>query len=256
MIFDKADYLFKTIVVGDSGVGKSSLLLRFTDNDYHENFCPTIGVDFRVKTVVHEDKSIKLNIWDTAGQEKYQTICYSYYKGADGILLVYDVTDEQSFRNVEKWLEQIKEMSLKNPKLILVGNKSDRINMRTITREEGEALADKYKMDFIETSAKSGFEVNNAFYRLGVTLMKEQEKINAARLYSSMNKKSMESKKAKGCLERFIDWCCGEKNDYMRLSTEDRKKDDDAAYKKKGKKQGMSFVPFNYVSRSFVVLQP
>lgn len=250
--FEKADYLFKIIVIGDSGVGKSSLLLRFTDEDFNENFCSTIGVDFRVKTVNHEDKTIKLNIWDTAGQEKFQTICYSYYKGADGILVVYDVTDRQSFKNVEKWLHQVSEVSLKNPKLILVGNKADRENLRMISRDEGMALADKYKMDYIETSAKFGSEVSNAFYRLAATLMKEQEKANAVKLYASMDLKT-KPKEKQGLFSKFIEWLCPDQSDYQKLENREKKKIDDGDDKhKKGKK---SCIPYCYVARSFMLVQ-
>lgn len=211
MYFEKADYLFKIIIVGDSGVGKSSLLLRFADDDYHENFFPTIGVDFKLKTIHHEDKSIKLNIWDTAGQERFQTICCSYYKGADGILIVYDVTDRQSFKSVEKWFSQVDELSVKDSKKILIGNKADRESMRMVSYEEGKAVADKLGMEFIETSAKTGYEVNEAFSKLAVNLMKEQALANAARILPKVNPRPivLEADKTKESLwTRLREWCC------------------------------------------------
>lgn len=173
MFFEKTDYLFKIALVGDSGVGKSSLLFRFAEGEYYENFLPTIGVDFKIKSVTHEDKSIKLHIWDTAGQERYQTICCIYYKGADGIVIVYDITDRESFKNVERWVEQVEEVSSKNAKKILVGNKSDREDIRAVSYEEGKALADKLGLEFIETSAKKDTKVDEAFTALAITLKRE-----------------------------------------------------------------------------------
>lgn len=170
-----SDYLFKIIVVGNSGVGKSSLLFRFIDGEFYENQLPTIGVDFKRKTIEHEDKSIKLQIWDTAGQERFGTVCVMYYKCANGALIVYDVTDRQSFQDVEKWVQQVEERGAKDAKMMLIGNKNDREDIRAVSYEEGKALADKLGFDFFETSAKENIQVKEAFTQLAIALQKEKD---------------------------------------------------------------------------------
>ena len=110
------DYLFKLLLIGDSGVGKSCLLLRFADDTYSESYISTIGVDFKIRTIEHDGKTIKLQIWDTAGQERFRTITSSYYRGAHGIIVVYDVTDQDSFDNVKQWLQEIERYASENVK--------------------------------------------------------------------------------------------------------------------------------------------
>merc|ERR1712023_429870 len=119
------DYLFKLLLIGDSGVGKSSLLLRFADDTYTQSYISTIGVDFKIRTVELEGKTIKLQIWDTAGQERFRTITSSYYRGAHGIIVVYDVTDIDSFNNVKQWLCEIDRYACENVNKLLVGNKCE-----------------------------------------------------------------------------------------------------------------------------------
>merc|ERR1712083_1266763 len=119
------DYLFKLLLIGDSGVGKSCLLLRFADDIYTESYISTIGVDFKIRTVELDGKTIKLQIWDTAGQERFRTITSSYYRGAHGIIIVYDITDVESFNNVRQWLFEIDRFASEHVNKLLVGNKSD-----------------------------------------------------------------------------------------------------------------------------------
>eukprot|EP00923_Selenidium_pygospionis_P034802 GHVN01060536.1.p1 GENE.GHVN01060536.1~~GHVN01060536.1.p1 ORF type:complete len:147 (+),score=14.68 GHVN01060536.1:81-521(+) len=119
------NYLFKLLLIGDSGVGKSCLLLRFADDVYTASFIATIGVDFKIRTIEQDGKIIKLQIWDTAGQERFRTITSSYYRGAHGIIIVYDVTDRESFNNVKIWMQEIDKYAMESVNKLLVGNKSD-----------------------------------------------------------------------------------------------------------------------------------
>ncbi|CAD8061341.1 unnamed protein product [Paramecium primaurelia] len=160
------DYLFKILLIGNSAVGKSSLLLRFADNVFNESFLPTIGVDFKIRTFDLNGKTVKLQIWDTAGQERFKTITNSYYKGAHGIILVYDVTDKQSFKDVENWLAEVEKYANENVVRVLVGNKVDLESKREVTSEEGKELADSLNIRFIETSAKNSSNVEKAFITL------------------------------------------------------------------------------------------
>uniref|UniRef100_A0A7S2SPR3 Uncharacterized protein n=1 Tax=Mucochytrium quahogii TaxID=96639 RepID=A0A7S2SPR3_9STRA len=157
------DYLFKLLLIGDSGVGKSCLLLRFADDTYTESYISTIGVDFKIRTIELDGKTIKLQIWDTAGQERFRTITSSYYRGAHGIIIVYDVTDEESFQNVKQWLQEIDRYACEKVNTLLVGNKSDLTTKRQVSYEAAKEFADQNDMEFIETSAKNATNVEKAF---------------------------------------------------------------------------------------------
>ncbi|KAH3765245.1 Ras family protein [Pelomyxa schiedti] len=125
------DYLFKLLLIGDSGVGKSCLLLRFADDMYTESYISTIGVDFKIRTIELEQKTIKLQIWDTAGQERFRTITSSYYRGAHGIIIVYDITDAVSFNNVKQWMQEIERYACDSVNKLLVGNKVQCLSRHT-----------------------------------------------------------------------------------------------------------------------------
>eukprot|EP00744_Colponema_vietnamica_P002132 GILI01003426.1.p2 GENE.GILI01003426.1~~GILI01003426.1.p2 ORF type:complete len:206 (-),score=75.80 GILI01003426.1:586-1203(-) len=159
------DHLIKLLLIGDSGVGKSCLLLRFSEDTFTTSHITTIGIDFKIKTIDVDGKRIKLQIWDTAGQERFQTITQAYYRGAMGILLVYDVTDVNSFNNVRKWIRQIEQHANETVSKVLIGNKSDMPpEKRSIDKQRGKALADEYSIAFFETSAKTNENVSDAFY--------------------------------------------------------------------------------------------
>jgi Ras-related protein Rab-1A len=175
------DYLFKILLIGDSAVGKSSLLMRFVDDAFAESYISTIGVDFKIRTMDVNGKIIKMQIWDTAGQERFRTITASYYRGAHAILIVYDVTDTESFRNIEMWISECERYANSNIIKILIGNKTD-CNKKVVTYEMGCALADKYGMEFLETSAKNGNNVEKAFVTTGEKLYEKMQKEKPQRI--------------------------------------------------------------------------
>ncbi|CAL9062759.1 ras-related protein RIC1-like [Musa acuminata AAA Group] len=178
------DYLFKLLLIGDSGVGKSCLLLRFADDSYIESYISTIGVDFKIRTVEQDGKTIKLQIWDTAGQERFRTITSSYYRGAHGIIVVYDVTDQESFNNVKQWLNEIDRYASENVNKLLVGNKCDLTDNRAVSYEAGKAFADEIGIPFLETSAKDATNVEKAFMTMAADIknrMASQPAMNASK---------------------------------------------------------------------------
>lgn len=160
------DLLIKLLLVGDSGVGKSCLLLRFCDDQFTPSFITTIGIDFKIRTIELDSKKIKLQIWDTAGQERFKTITTAYYRGAMGILLVYDVCDEKSFNNIKNWYSNVKQHANDDVEMILVANKSDMGDKRVISSEQGQSLAQELGIDFIEASAKTNDNVEKCFFSL------------------------------------------------------------------------------------------
>merc|ERR1712188_175085 len=156
-------YLFKYIVIGDTGVGKSCLLLQFTDKRFQPVHDLTIGVEFGARMINIDGKQIKLQIWDTAGQESFRSITRSYYRGAAGALLVYDITRRDTFNHLTTWLEDARQHSSSNMVIMLIGNKSDLEARREVTKEEGEAFAREHGLIFMETSAKTASNVEEAF---------------------------------------------------------------------------------------------
>jgi Ras-related protein Rab-1A len=160
------DHLFKLLLIGDSGVGKSCLLLRFADDTYTESYISTIGVDFKIRNVEQDSKNIKLQIWDTAGQERFRTITSSYYRGAHGIIIVYDITDAESFNNVKTWLQEIEKFASDNVNKLLVGNKCDLTAQRQVDTQQAKEFADSLGIPFLETSAKTSTNVDQAFNKM------------------------------------------------------------------------------------------
>ena len=165
------DMLFKVLLAGNTSVGKSSLFLRFVDKIWNDAFVPTIGVDFKIKTLNINNKNIKLQIWDTAGQERFRTIISSYYRGAHGILLIFDVTETESFESLKNWLIEIEKNTNKNVIKLLIGNKCDLDEKRVISFDKGKDFAEQYNMKYIETSAKTDLNVTEAFGLIGKELM-------------------------------------------------------------------------------------
>lgn len=158
--------IMKLLLVGDSGVGKSCLLLRFVEDKFNPSFITTIGIDFKIRTIESKGKKIKLQVWDTAGQERFRTITTAYYRGAMGIVLIYDVTDARTFENVENWFQTVTQHANDDAQIFLVGNKSDDEENRQVSREQGQALALKLDIPFLEASAKTNENVDSVFYEL------------------------------------------------------------------------------------------
>ena len=171
MAEENYDFIFKILLLGNSDVGKSSLILRYVDQVWSDTFVPTIGVDFKVKTLELQNKQIKMQIWDTAGQERFRNVISSYFRGAHGILLIYDVTNRDSFKNLESWLIEIEKNASENVLKILIGNKNDLVDDKEIKTEEGQAFANRNGMQFIETSAKENTNVTEAFESLAKLMM-------------------------------------------------------------------------------------
>ncbi|KXX76101.1 Ras-related protein Rab-8A [Madurella mycetomatis] len=166
------DFLIKLLLIGDSGVGKSCCLLRFSEDSFTPSFITTIGIDFKIRTIELDGKRVKLQIWDTAGQERFRTITTAYYRGAMGILLVYDVTDERSFNNIRTWFANVEQHATEGVNKILIGNKCDWEEKRVVSTERGQQLADELGIPFLEVSAKTNTNIDQAFYSLAADIKK------------------------------------------------------------------------------------
>jgi small GTP-binding protein len=160
--------------LGDSGVGKSCIILRYIENNFSTNLMNSIGVDFKLKNIELDNKKIKLQIWDTAGQERFRTITTSYYKGAHAILIVFDITDRESFEHVRNWMADIDKFAKEGVLRILVGNKCDLENSRQVRKEEGNEIANKYGIKYIETSAKDTINIEDLFISTAKHLLSKQ----------------------------------------------------------------------------------
>lgn len=176
---EEYDYLFKIVLIGDSGVGKSNLLSRFTRNEFCLESKSTIGVEFATRTLQVEGRIIKSQIWDTAGQERYRAITSAYYRGALGALLVYDVTKPTSFENVSRWLKELRDHADSNIVIMLIGNKTDLKHLRAVATEDALSYAEREGLSFIETSALEATNVEKAF------------QMNLSEIYRIISKKSL-----------------------------------------------------------------
>jgi len=175
------DANIKLLLMGDSGVGKTCLMLQYADHTFSITFITTVGIDYKYKFMQLGDEKVRLEIWDTAGQERFKAITTSYLRGAQGIMLVYDVTDRKSFDHVTVWLDQISQYADVNVEKILVGNKVDVPGKRVVSVDEGHALASKHGLAFFETSAKSNVGVDEAFYAIAKQVHDRVELQDASR---------------------------------------------------------------------------
>ena len=157
------DYLLKYIIIGDSAVGKSNLLLRYVDNKFNENHVLTLGVEFAAKNIQIEEQIFRMQIWDTAGQENFRSITRSFYKNSACVIIVYDITSRETFTNVKTWIKDCMQTCSKNVYMVLVGNKVDDETSRQVSTKEGEDFANEHGMAFFESSAKTGKNVEEIF---------------------------------------------------------------------------------------------
>ena len=175
---EKKEVLYKILLLGDSSVGKTCFLMRYTDNTFQEIHMSTIGLDYKLKNVQLDDgKIVKIQIWDTAGQDRFRSITKNYYKGAHGIILIYDITNKKSFENVRNWINQIKEEASEKVSIILVGNKIDDEEHRVVPTVEGEKLSKELGLMFFECSAKSGINIDSTFNELVKTTVENYSKV-------------------------------------------------------------------------------
>ncbi len=171
MSHDAFDYLFKVVLVGDAEVGKTSLTTRFAYGTFTNGYISTLGVDFIVKSIPLDNYIVKLQAWDTAGQERYAGVRPIYYRGARGAILVYDITQRQSFINAEKWFKQIRKYSGTEVPIIIVGNKLDLADDRKVTEDEARLFASQHNMLYFETSAKTDYAVNDVFHKIAELIL-------------------------------------------------------------------------------------
>ena len=181
------DLLFKLILIGDSCVGKSNILLKYLKNEFDPNSRATVGVEFGTKNIIINNKKIKIQIWDTAGQERYRSITSAYYKGAKGALIVYDITRKCTFDNIDKWISDLKLNGDKNICIVILGNKSDLDDKREVSKGDGIKKSEMYKTAFLETSALNGDNIGKAFDEI-IEQIIQNNKI----FFEDSNKKEMD----------------------------------------------------------------
>ncbi|BFZ18754.1 hypothetical protein BsWGS_21793 [Bradybaena similaris] len=195
------DHLFKLLIIGDSGVGKSSLLLRFADNVFSGTYITTIGVDFKIRTIDINGERVKLQIWDTAGQERFRTITSTYYRGTHGVVVVYDVTSGESFANVQRWLHEI-DQNCDVVNRILVGNKDDDPDRKVVLTQDAQRFAERMQIQLFETSAKENKNVEEMFRaitKLALDAKKKQQRDAQKASENTIQLGSTKSSKKKKC---------------------------------------------------------
>ena len=196
----------KFIILGDSGVGKTNLLLRYVGESFSENYIATLGIDFKMKNIIYNDVKIALQIWDTAGQERFRSITKSFLKGTDGIIFMYDISKKDSFLNLKNWIAEIDDSKLPDVKFVICGNKIDLEENREVTEEMKKKLSKEFETDIIEISAKKGIKIEEPFDKLINKIFNNMNKEQIFRRYansfsegSSLSSLNIEKKKKKCC---------------------------------------------------------
>ena len=193
------DLRFKIMVIGESKVGKTSVIKKYTQNKFGGVYLTTVGVDFQDKIINIDDKKIRLQIWDTAGQERFRNITKNYFNSSNGFLLIYDITDKDSLEHLNFWSAQIQLNAPEKSKCVLVGNKCDLEGSRAVSTEEGKMYAEKNKIKFFETSAKDGTNINEVFEYIANEIYKEQKMEMRSVTSSQVLSKEQTFKKKKKC---------------------------------------------------------
>ena len=193
------DEKIKLMVLGDSNVGKSSILTKYCKNQFLSKYITTIGIDFQIKYLNINNKRIKVQIWDTAGQERYRVVTKNYFNTSNGFIIIYDITDRSSFNNINNWMDQIESFIGKEVKCILFGNKNDLDNKRDVQIEEGEELAKKYNCPFFETSAKEGNNIEEGFKEIVMEIIKDNKNSKVKRNNSIILKSKKVKQKSNCC---------------------------------------------------------
>ena len=167
------DFTIKLLMIGDSSVGKTSILNKYVTNKFTDEFTTTIGIDFHIKRISVNDKIVKLQLWDTAGQERFRSVTIGYFRGAQGALVVYDVTNRESFKNIKKWMEDIDKNCYNGIIIFLVGNKIDEKQNREVSTDEGKELGEKYNINYFECSAKTGKNIEELYFNIATIISKK-----------------------------------------------------------------------------------
>ena len=207
------DMIFKIVLIGDTSVGKTNILSKYLTDEFDAKSKATVGVEFGVKNFKIENNIVKVQIWDTAGEERYRSITNAYYKGAKGSLLVYDITNKKSFENVEKWISDLKANADEDISMILLGNKTDLEDKRVVSTEEGKNKAEFYNLTFMETSALNGNNIQEAFNELIMDVYKRNHELleNQAKVEIIRDKKTIELDKGEDNDTNEVKekkWCC------------------------------------------------
>ncbi|XP_065663513.1 ras-related protein Rab-35 isoform X2 [Hydra vulgaris] len=197
------DHLFKLLIIGDSGVGKSSILLRFADDMFSGSYITTIGVDFKIRTINIDGEKVKLQIWDTAGQERFRTITSTYYRGTHGVIVVYDVTNAESFVNVKRWLHEI-DQNCDVVNKVLVGNKNDCLKNKVVDTQDAKTFAAQMGVEVFETSAKDNLNIEQVFSHITAMVLRSKREQQSKVLEQKHSQGGMKleknkQKKKSGC---------------------------------------------------------
>ena len=205
--------IFKIVLIGDTSVGKTNILSKYLTDEFDAKSKATVGVEFGVKNFKIENNIVKVQIWETAGEERYRSITNAYYKGAKGSLLIYDITNKKSFENVEKWISDLKANADEDISMILLGNKTDLEDKRVVTTEEGKNKAEFYNLTFMETSAFNGNNIQEAFNELITDIYKKNHELleNQAKVEIIRDKKTIELDKGEDNNTDEVKekkWCC------------------------------------------------
>ncbi len=204
----KFDFKFKLMVIGESKVGKTSVIKRYTKNKFGGIYLTTVGVDFQDKIIEIDGKKIMLQIWDTAGQERFHSITKSIYRNANGVLFIYDITNKESFNNIKNWIKDLDNIKSDDIKSIIIGNKIDLEDKRIINKSDLENLANKYKMSFLEVSAKNNININEAFDLMVNEILKEKDENTIIKLFSRKTKSDLSISTEKQEVNKKKSKCC------------------------------------------------